>query len=91
MEIEEEKAVTPHLLSDEIKYLIVHYKQLDFSDSETAEIVGLFCNRPTISRQTVKSVWVKFCETGQVGNLWSTIGRPSILTEEDFKRLEKFF
>jgi len=40
MEIEEEKTVYSHLLSDEAKWLIIHYKRLEFSDSETASIVG---------------------------------------------------
>jgi len=91
MEIEEEKTVYSHLLSDEAKWLIIHYKRLEFPDSETAAIVGACCDRPTLSRQTVNSIWSKYQQTGQVENLWNQEGRPALLNEEDLRRLEKFF
>ena len=91
MEIEEEKVNNTHLLSEEIKWLVVHYKKQGFSNQDTAKIVGEACNRPTLSRQSVKTVWLKFQRTETIDNEWNKRGRPQILDEEDFEEIKTFF
>ena len=51
MEIEEEKS---HLLSEEMKWRIVHYKKDGLGDRATARVVGEEYNRPSLSHQEVK-------------------------------------
>lgn len=80
-----------HLLSDQIKWIVVHLKLQGMSDKDTAQIVGLEYNRPTLSRQTVKAIYKKYHETQGVSNQWSTQGRPFSLNEEDLKKLVKYF
>ena len=80
-----------HLLSDQVKWMIVHYKIQGKSNKETARIVAAQYNRPSLSHQTVKAVWAKFHDTQEVANLWARIGQPSVLSEEQIKELEKYF
>lgn len=80
-----------HLLSDQIKWNIVFYKELGYSNKETARMVGISYNRPTLSHQTVKSVWTKYHDNGDVENQWNEAGRPSIIEEEDTRRLKTYF
>jgi len=71
--------------------MIVHYKNLGFSNKETAKVVGESYDRQTLSHQTVKSVWVKYQEKDTIENVWSTEGRPKVTTEKDEKRLKSYF
>ena len=81
-----------HLLSQEIKWLIVHYiKTKKYSYQKTAAIVSEECNRPTLSRQTVKAVWLRYEKTKKIDNNWNQKGRPQILNEEDFEDLNDYF
>jgi len=93
MEIEEESKndQISHLLSIETKWIIIHYKKLGFSNKETARVVGEACNRPTLSHQTVKSIWNKYHETGAVDNNWNEMGRPSLLGEMEIEQVISFF
>jgi len=97
MEIEEvktnamEEEKEGHLLSDEAKWLIVFYKKHNFSNKETAFIVGRECQRPSISHQTVKSIWSRYQARNTVNNLWSDKGRPKILREDDMEALIEYF
>ena len=54
-------------------------------------MVGNEYNRHSLSHQTVKAIWTKFCKFQEVSNQWAHIGRPLALTEEDLVRLEKYF
>ena len=92
MEIEEVKIPSEaRILSDQVKFMIVHYKNLGESNRKTAKMVGEMYNRPNLHPQTVNSVWLKYLETNSVDNLWSTDGRPGKMEEEDEKRLKRFF
>lgn len=97
MEIEESK-VQPveeeqegHLLSDEAKWFIVHYKKQNMSNKQTAFIVGEECHRLSISHQTVKSVWSKYQDTRTVNNFWNEKGRPKVVEEDDMEDLIEYF
>jgi len=66
MEIEDNNVIEleydsqePHLLSEQVKWMVVHYKNLNWSNKKTAEEVGRLYNRPTLSHTTVKSIWEK--------------------------------
>jgi len=85
MEIED------HLLSDQVKWMIVHYKNQGYGNKETARIVGELYNRPTLSHQTVKTIWVKYQKNNDVTNKWNLKGRPHAMNEEDIEDLLDFF
>ena len=86
MEIEEEKDTQPHLIPDEIKWLIVFFKKSDKSNKMTARIVTDFFGR-VIGHQTVKRIWTNFQATGSVDNRWSIQGRPKTISQEDLEAL----
>jgi len=44
-----------------------------------------------LSRQSVKTVWLKFQRTETIDNEWNKRGRPQILDEEDFEEIKTFF
>ena len=77
MEIEEEKS---HLLSEEMKWRIVHYKKDGLGDRATARVVGEEYNRPSLSHQEVKKIWQKYQETRSVENFWNENGCPSVMS-----------
>ena len=92
MEIEESKTPSNnHLLNDQQKFMIIHYKTLGESNKQTARLVGSMYDRPTLHPQTVNSVWLKYLETEKIDNLWCTQGRPSVMEEEDKNQLKRFF
>ena len=68
MEIEEEKEINqPHLISDEIKWVIVFFKKNEHTNKGTAKVLTEFFGR-AISHQTVKRIWDNYQETGSVDN-----------------------
>lgn len=89
MEIEEPQ----HLLSEELKWAIIFYKQpqlhnLPFlSNREIARIVGNLYNRPTLTHQQVKYIFDKYSERGSVENFWNQDGRPKVLSPEQVEEL----
>jgi hypothetical protein len=87
-QMEEEK---DHLLPEQTKWMIVHYKKKDYSNKETARKVGAKYERLTLSHQTVKAVWKKYLETNKVENQWNREGRPFVLDDEDLDDLYDFF
>ena len=89
--IEELKTDSPHFLSEQIKWMIIHYKTKGHSNKQTACLVGKEYNRPSLSHQTVKTIWNKYLKTNGVDHQWSELGRPSVLGETDLERLEEYF
>lgn len=85
MNNEEEKR--PHLLPDEVKWSIICKKKQGLGNKAIAREVGASCGRPTLSHQTVKLIWEKYTETGQVGNNWNTEGRPTVITAMETEEL----
>ena len=71
--------------------MVVHYKNLNWSNKKTAEEVGRLYNRPTLSHTTVKSIWEKYQQNGTVQNHWNTKGRPLKLEEEDLEEVKEYF
>ena len=90
IDIEETKENSSHLLPDQIKYVIIHHKKLGVSNKKTALIVGKEFDRPSLHPQTVKSVWEKYLETGEIANDWNTEGRPKAINEKESKRFQSF-
>lgn len=87
MEIEEEKVTThPHLIPDEIKWIIVYLKKVGYSNKMVARTSTEHSGR-SISHQTVKRIWDAYQETGTVDNRWSKDGRPKTISEEEIRRL----
>lgn len=80
-----------HLLSEQVKWMIVHYKNQGHSNKATAREVGRLYDRPTLSHQTIKAIWEKYLNTGDVQNEWSSEGRPYTLDQEDLEDLIEFF
>ena len=88
MEIEPSQ---PHLLSDQVKWMIIHYKKLGYGDRKTARTAAEEYNRIGLSHHTVKSVWEKYRATQTVHNAWSLEGRPPVTSERDEKRLRSYY
>ena len=65
MEIE-----SSHLLSDQVKWAIVHFKLQNYSNKNTAKICGEMYDRETLSHQTVKSIWDKYLKNQSIENEW---------------------
>ena len=87
MEIEEEKEPTqPHLIPEEIMWSIIFLKKSNLSHKAIARGITQTYNR-SISHQTVKRIWIKYEETGNVASCWNIDGRPKALSEEDLERL----
>jgi len=92
MEIEETKTEqNNHLLTDQMKWMIIHYKTEGESNKKTAQEVGKKYGRPNLHPQTVNSIWLKYQETQSVENFWNMEGRPSVLEDKDKERLKRFF
>ena len=52
-----------HLLPEKVKWVIIFAKHDGSSNKTTAKKVGVGYNRPSLSHQTVESVWEKYLET----------------------------
>ena len=63
MEIE-----SSHLLSDQVKWAIVHFKLQDYSNKKTAQVYGEMYDIETSSHQTVKSIWDKYLKNQSIEN-----------------------
>jgi hypothetical protein len=79
-----------HLLSSDIKIEIIVLKRQDLSNKEVARRCRQLFNRPTISHQTVRYVWEKYQNSGEIGNQWSDHGRPTKLTIEMRNRILEY-
>lgn len=90
MELKDLNYNEEHFLSTQIKWMIIHYKKMQLSNKETAKLVGQIYDRPTLSHQTVKAIWNKFHQTGNVENQWNPKGRPHALDDDDMKDLLHF-
>ena len=68
-----------HLLSDQIQWVIVFYKEPEkhelskFSNGEIARLLGQLYNRPTLSYQQVKFIYDKCLEKKGVENFWKLV------------------
>lgn len=95
MEIEsetpEQQSENPHLLSDQLKWMIVHFKGQGWSNKNVAKELGDTYSRPGLSPHTVKSIWEKYKKTKKVDNAWSKEGRPKVLGEEEMEELKEYF
>jgi len=92
MGIEEQKSQPSHLMPDEIKWAIVVFKKdaerenRDISNKEIARrILEIFGRR--LGNSTVKGIWDKYQQKGNVGNDWSHEGRPRSLTNEHLEQI----
>jgi len=87
MEIEEAKDYSSsHLIPDEIKWVIVFLKKRGASNKGVAKLITAEYGR-RMDHKGVKRIWDKFQATKSIDNMWSTIGRPQLLTDEDLEAL----
>ena len=89
-EDDEMEVENSHLLSDQIKYAIVHFKLIGFSNKETARSCGEMYNRESLSHQTVKAIWNKYQRTNTIKNEWCNVGRERALGEDEILDLVEF-
>jgi transposase len=75
-----------HFVTDEQKWAIVFSKQKNHSNKAVAKEIFEKYGRK-ISHQTVKNIWSRYQETGKVENLWSHVGRPPAMSQEEKKAL----
>lgn len=87
MEIEETKDYSSsHLIPNEIKWVIVFLKKRGASSKSVSKVIFAEYGR-RVDHKGVKRIWERFQETKSIDNLWSTAGRPQLLTDEDLEAL----